>query len=342
MQALLLCLLSGCTAHLVKSADPAHLNDLPRIDPNTGPIRFVISEEDPNAREIHFPKCVIHLSSPCTVAYAESYFNLGLIAVGAKLPNGRTYITLLDTGIPLHVAVNPLTMKENNLSTFHLGKETWSSANAGFCYLPHLEIGPMVIDKPPCWYLQMRWEIRFLGVPVWRQRAVLIGLGLLKAFGHITFDNVAGHVVFAPEGPFEPNEPQNWHSYPLEVKDNGLTVTMPVEGEDIEMAFDTCGRDGMVVDVNTWEKLPERIRTSRTRRSTFLSGFLGKLPCRRARIRNLHLGHKVVPKADIKILPGDSPFAKAPDYISMKYFRDTAVVLDFAGGRMWVRKNGAD
>ena len=343
---LFLCLLTGCSVGLVRTSDPfKELQYAPRLDPNEGPVKITKSEEEPNTIIInwHWDKGGINLTSPSRVKYQTFYFDfIDIIAVPGTLPNGKTYSIWLDTGYRGVALTNGLTILENDLPIYPLGKDPWISAHTGICYLSFFQIGQTTITNPPCEYLQQQWEVRLLGLPIWQQKGVIVGLALLKDFGYIAFNNIKKEVEFSPVGPFEPDNHQYWNSYPLKIEKGRLIVNIPIEDQNFSLMFDTCGRYGMVLGPDMWEKLPARVKTAKTRESKFVSGFLGQLPCHRARIKKLKIANLTVNNADILILEQDNPYLEAAISISMKYFKNTVVVLDFERKLMWVRKNGTD
>jgi len=344
--ALFLCLLTGCSVGLVRTSNPAkELQNVPRLDPNEGPVRITKSEEEPNKIVINWgwDKGWINLTKPCRVKYQTLYFDfIDLIVVPGTLPNGQTYSIWLDTGHPCHALTNGLTIIENDLPIYPLGEDPWTSAHTGLCYLPSLQIGRATITNPPCQYLQQQWEVRLLGLPIWQQKGVLLGLGLLRNFGYIVFNNVKKEAELALTGLFEPHHPGRWNSYPFSIEKAQLILDIPVEGHNLSLIFDTCGRYGMVVSQDIWEKLPTRVKTAKTKQSKFFSGFLGQLPCHRERIKKLRIGSLVVSNAEIIILPKDSPYLPAGNSISMKVFKNNVVVLDFERNLMWVNSNEPD
>ena len=343
---LFLCSLLGCSVELIRTSDSAkELEYARRLNPNEGPVKITKSKGEPNTIIINWGWNTggIELSKPCRVKYQTFYFDfIDLIVVPGTLPNGKTYSIWLDTGYRGYALTNSLTIIENDLAIYPLGKESWTSTREGICHLPSLQIGQVTIKNPPCEYLQLQWEVRLIGLPIWQQKGVLIGLNLLKGFGHIVFDNTKKEVEFAPSIPFEPDDPKRWDSYSFKIEKRLLMVDIPVEDQNSHLMFDTCGRYGMVVTSDTWEKLPMRLKTVKVKERKFFSGFLGELSCYKTKIKNLKIGNQVVKNAEIIILPEDSPYLSTVNSISMKYFKKTVVVLDFKRNLMWVKHRGID
>ena len=335
---------SGCSIKLARmNREDERLRSLPQRDFNEMPLKITKSKEDPNRFTISLiNNSKIQLSRPCRIKYQSFYFDLvGLVAVTGTLPpNGKKYTVFLDSGHPGYVLTNSLTVLENNLAICHLGEVGWFSSDMGFCDLPALQLGQAIITDPPSEYLQQQWEVRLLGLPIWQQRGVLLGLGLLKDFSYIEFDNTKKEVEFSKSKVFKPDKSYLWDTYPFEIKNGRLMVEMPVEGQVFSLMFDTCGRYGMVVGTDFWEKLPLKTSSEKLSNSKFQSGFLGELHCKRTKIKELNIGNMELRNAEILILPKDSPYMAAAISISMKFFRKTVVVLDFKNGLMWVKNNG--
>ena len=331
----------GCSVKLATlNAEDERLRSLPHRDFSEMPLKITKSEEDPNKTTIwHVNNSIVRLPNPCRMKYQPFYFDwIGLIAVTGTLPNNKEYTAFLDTGHPGYVVTNSLTVLENNLAICPIGESAVHSSYMGFCELPSLQLGQVVITDPPCVYLQQQWEVRLLGLPIWQQRGVLLGLGLLKEFSYIRFDNIEKEVELSVTRVFEPDESELWDSYPLEIRNARLMVEMPVEGQDFNLMFDTCGRYGMVIGPDFRGKMPLKVNAEKIRDSKFQSGFLGELPCKRAIINELNIGNVMAKNTEILILPEDSPYMQAANSISMKFFKKNIVVLDFESGTMWIRK----
>ncbi len=338
-----LIILPGCSVKLVTmGSEDKRLNFLPRRDINEMSLTVTKSDKDPNRVEIwHINNSKIQLSKPCRIRYESFYFDfIDLIAVPGTLPNGKKYTILLDTGHQAYAIINSFTMQENNLPFCPLDEIKEIKSYIGFCELSSIQLGQAVIKNPPCAYFQQQWEVRLVGLPIWQQRGVLLGLGLLKEFSYILFDNVKKEVELSLSETFEPAGREKWDSYKFEIKKNYLIVNLPVEGQNFEMMFDSCGRYGMVLNSNFWETLSPKLNYGKIKDNEFQSGFRGELPCRRTKIKRLHIGNTIAKDAEVLILPEDSPYMDVAHSvsISMKYFKKTVVVLDFKNRLMWIKK----
>jgi hypothetical protein len=335
-------LAGGCSVDLVRPANPAkELAGVCRSDLNDGPIKIERSEDDPNTFIISFIDSAMALSKPCRVDYVDFYFDLThQIAVRGTMANGKEYPVLVDTGFPGGVLTNDLTVLDSNLCIVPFGKDTFNGWQTGFCHIPLLKIGEITLKNPLAEYIQQHWQFKVLGIPLWRQKGLLIGMAIIRQYGYLLFDNVEREVEFSPSGPFEPENVSEWDSYPIDVNErsNRLNVRLPIQGHDYRLMFDTCGHHGMVALPDLWSVLSDNLGDVKVKESSYYSGFHGKMGGgHKAAVRNLEVANLKVKKADILILPEDNKFTNC-SYISMKYFKKTSVALDFQNGLMWVKK----
>ena len=332
--------MSGCSVELSKmKVEDERLMLLPQRKLDEMEIEVKKLEGDPNKVNIRsLDNSRIELDGRCRLNYEEFYFDLiRVVSVKGGIESGREYTVFLDTGYSGYMLTNSLTVLENRLAVCPLGSSD-IYPYFGFCVVDKFKIGEAVISEPPCLYLQQQWELKLLGLTVWQQRGFLCGLGLLSKFNYMVFDNVIKKVEFSLEESFEPGEGTNWEEYKMFIEDERLVVEMPVNGIDTEMMFDTCGRYGMVVKdsgVQEYDFLAD-IESEDIRESSFLGGFHGVMNCERVRLETLRVGDIDVKNAEVLILPSDSLYTECGIIISMEFFKDCSVVLDFENGLMWV------
>ena len=337
---------SGCYVGPVRTADMQNHPDVRHIDPKKGPVRIDETKEDDTivlTVEIrNFTICTP--AEPVRMKYDEMRYRLaGVIAVTGVLPNGKECNVYLDTGAERAALVSDVVVREGKLAIYPVGKGSWSSAFGGICHLPWIQLGPIRVLNPPCQYAQLHWEARLLGMPLWRDKPMILGLGALRRFPYVMFDNVRKEVEFAPKnGLFEPENPDRWELHPFRFErdrtDNlRIQVDLPIAGEDLRGAFDTCSPSGLHLGPKEWRKLSARVATGRPRNSTMYSAILGPLRCQRATVGKLEVGSRTIRNAEVVILPEDSRFGTETT-IGMGYFTDTVVVLDFERELMWIKR----
>ena len=321
---------SGCSIQLTSlDAVDKRMLELPLM----GESKLV---REPNSLTVKY-QTRLDLSGSCRLPYQRFYYDfVGMPVVTGTTNSGRSYPVLLDTGADFAVITNSLTVLENEWAILPLGDHEMYPCHVGFCELPRLRLGRAVVKDPPCMYLQQQWELRLLGFPLWRQRGLLAGLGLLKHFSYIQFDNIHREAEFCVREAFCAEYADAWDAYPMTIRDERLYVTIPIAGNETEIGLDTCGRYEMVLLPDMWQSIRERLEYDRIRKSKFQSGFLGELPCSRTCIKTMQMGNVTVKNMEVLILPEDSPYMGG--YISLACFRDTVVVLDFKNEQLWIRK----
>ena len=337
----------SCSVGPVMTTDLQHHPGAEFMDPVKHPVIIMPAKVgDKTYTLIRRDNATIFLAKPERVKYEWLRYEFAdTIAVRATLPNGRSYVVYLDTGFGGYLAVNDLIVREAGLPIYPMGKDAASRGFTGMCYLPWIEIGKMGIVNPPCDYLQVHWELQFIGIPLWQEKWVIMGLRLLREFPYIAFDNVRQEVVFSPEGPFEPTDPGNWSRFPFQIAQDKtgklrITVHMPVAGKVRAVDFDTCGGDALLVRPGAWREIATRVKADAPTDGQFASAQLGWLPCKRTVARDLEVASLRFATARVQILPEDSPYASGIDcQIGMGFFKDTVVVIDFEDRWLWVKRN---
>jgi hypothetical protein len=329
----------GCSVGLVVNKETSReLLNARRMDLAA---RSIIVE--PNSFDVQY-KAVIraHMDSPTTTIDCDRFYRdwLHMLAVWTEAPGGKAYGALLDTGGGrLCLLTNGLTVTDCNMATYPLPARKGQPA-AGLCELPWLRIGQAKIWYPPCSYIDQQWEVRILGLSLWRQKGFLAGLGLLEHFSYMEVDGPAGKVTLAGKEAFRPADANLWDCYAMELKvilgDRRLVVTMPVGDANVPVSFDTCGRNWLVVDANMLAVIRKDHPGDKLHKSGFMSGFVGDLPCSKVRVTDFRLANRIVRNDDIVVVPDGSPFP--PNIVGMKYFFKTDIVLDFKGRTLWVKK----
>ncbi|MBL7214986.1 MAG: retropepsin-like domain-containing protein [Phycisphaerae bacterium] len=342
--------LSGCGLRYVEVKNLEKLNSPRLVDPNTSPFEITASQTEPNRLNLRFDTKITQ-EKPCRVNYRWLEFNIGKnVVINGQLPNGKTYPVWIDSGCSgADLLFNPLIVRENKLETLFsyqkLDSETSSSLEqreyGGFCYLPSLKIDKLKIQNPYSVFVPWRMEWHALGIPVWRDKRVLMGISLMSQFRYLYFDNVNKQLEFSHSHSFEPMDPNEWASYPMNPRkeDQWAMVDIPIAGIQCNFGFDTGGA-GIVLMPATWEKIRAGIDTTKLKESHFLSHQYGYLPCHKTVVKELSIGNITIKNAKIVILPNDTPYLSkgiTPGYISIWEFKDTSVVLDFEHHLMWVK-----
>jgi hypothetical protein len=300
------------------TTDLSHREGARLVDPVEHPVSIrtatvgrdtltVISREKPT---ILLPKTV-------RLKYETLRFGVAsTVAVRGQLPGGHEYICYLDTGYGDYLAVNDIVVREAGLPIHPMGRDSASSGYVGVAYVPRVSFGDMTVVNPPCDYLQVHWELKVLGVSLWREKWMIMGLRLLRMFPHVVFDNPRREVAF-------------------ELR---LTVHMSVAGRKHAVDFDTCGGDALILRPRAWKEVSAG-REHRVREGRFASAQLGWLPCRRGTLGTLEVAGMTWHDARVQLLPEESPYAPGVDFqVGLGFFRDCVVVIDFENRLLWIQR----
>ena len=347
-----LCLVTGCSFDLVRTSDIRNHPGIRLIDPNEGPLLVNITKTTDETGKIHrkispdWVDSVIQLKNPCRIKYQPFSFNFfDIIVVPAILPNGKTYNGWLDTGFSGCILINDTIIRENDLAIYPVGRTLESSLLYGFCHLPSVRIGQAVLLNPPCVYLQGHFELNVLGLPLYKDKPVLIGLRIMREFAYILFDNINKEVELSPKTPFVPEDARQWSKYAFSIEQNlhKRDVIIPditIASQKLHIMFDTCGGPtGLALRTKMWDKIAGKVTAKKPKPSQFSAVYREWLPCTKTSITELKIGSSVVKDVDVVILPEETPYI-APDLgglLSMAYFKKTIVVLDFERNLMWVK-----
>ncbi len=349
---LILTPLAGCGLRYVEVEHPEKFNSARLIDPNHSPFKITKSDTDPNKKTVTVtdlqPGKII-LEKPCRVNYRKwGYWSIKTVIVDGRLPNGKKYPVYIDSGCSgPEILLSDIITRENNLETlcaaYKNDEQKLSPAkkreHTGLCFLPTLEIGELTIQKPICGYFPWHCEFQVLGVPLWQEKNLFLGVSIMSRFKYICFDNTKMQLEFSYNQSFQPEESVEWAHYPfaLRKEDGRIMVDIPIAGQTCNIYFDTCGA-GTMLKPGMWEKIRNKITATIPKDSKFLSYQHGFLPCRKTIVKKLDVGNIVLNNTEISILPEDTLYlSNIPGYISIWTFKDTSVVLDFERKLLWIK-----
>jgi len=326
------------------------------IDPNNPPFTVLESRlADPNAPEALSSRTIerkpIRITTvPGTdgvysVRASGLRFDLGgNVYIPVTMPGNRTYWGLVDTGFGHYVYVNECVVRECDLAVYPLGTNRATGRLSGLCEVPTMWIGQTRIENPPCIHEQGYWQFQVLGVPVYRQDVILIGLRLLRAHSYVLFDNPAHRVVFSHRE-WEPPKAASWICLPFTQaqidRSPCMLVDLPIGDSTVQVLFDTGGaKPGLRLTEKAWERMKRPLAARDRGRGHYRNIQFGRLPCRRYTVPMLSFGEIEVNDARVNVTPEDNPDVKGFDgVLSLYYFRDTTVVLDFSKNLVWIRKS---
>ncbi len=349
-------LTGGCSYGPVNSSSVLRDRGVVRIDPNDGPFVVEVVEkvgEDGNEPEemrvIEWKETRVTGSlsrdRSLWLKYKPYYFYMfSQPAVEVEMPGGHRCTGLLDTGYGGSVYVTDLTVRQSDLAVFPMGEHSDTGCGQGLCEIPAMRIGTVTVENPPCWYEQRHWQLRVLGVPLYRHKTVLIGMGMISKFSHVLFDNVHRRVRFSREDQFEPDDPSRWARVPfvLERENGGLRMMVDISlgGQEVHVEFDTCGaKPGLILRDDMWDRVSGSVDARGGGKTLHPSYQFGWHWCRRYTLEEIQTGELTLEKTKVDVLPAGSEFGREFEGIlTLDAFRKTTVVLDFRQNVIWVRK----
>ena len=335
-------LASGCHIGIVKLDEPnVYYKNAKFIDFDKPNPRIKITKKTKRRISFNFDEdfTISSTKDITKVSYNSFYYDLlNMITIKDQVYNGRKYNFLIDTGFNHYAITNTVFLDENNLSIMPAGRVLNNNIKGGYCFLKDFTFGDTYIDCLPSLFILQHWEVSAFWIPLWQQKGLILGNKLLSRYSYLHFDNPQKELSFSVNKEFIPPADTEWEKYPLILtNENVLRVKLPLGDQKIEIMFDTCGHHGIVLDQNIWEQIKSGVEIIKERESTFLSGFNGKFPCRKIKINNLKLANRNLDKITV-IVQDDSNKAFSESLISMKYFRENNIVLDFKNKLFWIGK----
>jgi hypothetical protein len=116
---------------------------------------------------------------------------------------------------------------------------------------------------------------------------------------------------------------------------NTIKVRVPIEGRVFDLAFDSrWGSPGLYIMKNHWQAIAQDLSFKLLGKADGTTWQGAKLPIRTARISKLSVGERTL--RDVKVSISDDPGGFS--IMSLGYFQDTVVVLDYVNHLFWIRK----
>jgi hypothetical protein len=297
---------------------------------------FQVLRMDSNRIDVKWKQTIINLEEPrCRVKKLDSE----LVHVTAQL-NDKQYPLLIDSGCGVELVVNDMIVIDNNLEIFPF--ETADSTFAGFCRVHKIEIGDMTITTPPCLYTLNHYEKRVLGRTKWKQRQIIVGLGLLCKFRYFLIDNISSEVEFGMRKSFAPDPDESWLKYPMSLETDEknmrqVVVEIPIAGRVRRVAFDTGASNNLLMAQSIWEKFSGELEVVEASQGR-IRMFYGWEQAEMNTVGELDIGERTLSNAAIAVLSDESKKGSGFFLLGMGCFKDTVIVLDFERNLLWVRK----
>jgi hypothetical protein len=322
------------------------------LDPLNGPFRVTETENGPS---IDFAEPMkVHLAEPCRVHRWPVRFRVpghamsvaeDTVAVTGRLPTGKEYRVLIDTGYPGPLSVTGDIVLENCLPILpvpSMGKP-W----AGLCVLPSLRIGDMNICNAPCEYEEEYWVVKGFARRAYKESRINMGLMALQGFNYILCDNGTQEVEFSPPGTsFQPEDWDAWSRYRMLIEPDEqnvprLVVDIPIGGEVRHIMLDTGSSFQLLVSSTVWETLSKTLDTGEPKAVQCALWGYRPVQCQRFNARELPVGNKTIKNAEAVVLPDGWRTGAHFAMLGVGCFENDIIVLDFGRGFLWVKDRPA-
>ena len=262
--------------------------------------------------------------------------------------NNRTYPVILDTGASAAIFVNDVHIRENDLPFYPSKKTDGQYADWAMCDLGGLSIGEMSLSGWPCYYQQQHVEARLFGLPVFKDKTIVVGLPVLRQFKYIEFDNVKREVYFSLDGEFRSVEPDSWTQYPFVIEkysqhNTFLLVDIPIAGERTKLQLDTGNNGGLAVGAGMWSRINKKLQNVKLVKGEDLYPYMGRVACERGVVPNIEVGNRVIKDIQLSVFPDDSAIIEnSQGLLGMQCFKDTVMIIDFEKSLIWLKKTDCD
>lgn len=302
---------------------------------------FTVIDQEPNQFSIKWKKSEIYqtrtirlntLGPPCIRIMGSCWNGKGILR--------PQYPVCIDTGYAGIVLVTDSIVKDARLGFY---PKQIGDGFAGLCHLCQLKIGDITFVHPPCISRSGHYEKKPIGEEAQVAHEILLGLGMLKSFKYIILDTPVGQVEFSVQDSFDPNDPDLWRNFPMTIEtprrnNDILFVTIPINGKDCKVHFDTGATCGIFVTTSYWQEFLKPLN-HRGPKSTRLRKFDGLKRADYYTVKELEFAGYVISNADVIIgLSNEKIFKNRKIMVGMGFFQGRVLVLDFENGLLWLKK----
>jgi hypothetical protein len=204
-------------------------------------------------------------------------------------------------------------------------------------YIHSLGIGSVTIVDFPAVIMTKQWQVRTLGIPIYRDRAWTLGMPILKQMKFLALNNPQKQVTFGYES-FTQWPTLNWHRYEMTfAEDTRPYVSLPVAGVELRLLADTGGGPSLILNQQQWDKIKHDLQILHHAVKDYPTW--GKY--RRAdtyRVTKLKLGPVILNKPVIWVRHSDE--SKQTDevggLIGLGPLAHQVLVWDFEHGCLWI------
>jgi len=305
---------------------------------------FTVIDNEPNQLSIKWKKSAVSqtktvrlntLGPPC-IRIMGSCWN----GKGDLRPQYPVYI---DTGYTGEVLITDSIVKDARLGFY---PKKMGDCYAGVCHLCQLKIGNITFVHPSCASTSGHYEKKPVGEETQVSHEIYLGMAALKSFKYILLDILVEQVEFSSQDSFDPNDLDLWCNFPMTIETpqshkDRLFVTIPINGKDCKVQFDTGAECGIVVTTSYWQDFLKSLDHEGPKNKYMRKlGGMKRADC--YTVKELEFAGYVIRNAEIVIGRSNEEMANSGEILlGMEFFQGRALALDFENGLLWLKRADA-
>ncbi|MBW8016850.1 MAG: hypothetical protein FVQ82_11735 [Planctomycetes bacterium] len=302
---------------------------------------FTVVNKDPNNFEIDWKTSRIHIGKPVRLNLVGTAIPvvMGSCWNGKKGSVRPEYPVKIDTGYAGNLMVGDAIVKDAGLDYYPQGFN--DGGIVGICHLCQLKLGDVTFVHPGCNVRNGHFEKRTDKKSSQVLYDILLGIKLLKKFDYVLIDTPSKYMEFSVKS-FDPNDETLWDEFPMVVetrKNNDiLFVTIPVNGKEHRMQFDTGAGSAIHIASSFWKEFSKSLdhkgpKSCRVRRSN------GFAKSEYYIVKKLKFAGEVFRDVRVMIdVSKEEPLKNSNIMLGMKFFKKRVIVMDFENGLLKVKK----
>jgi hypothetical protein len=284
----------------------------------------------------------IEASGITRVGYGRFHHWAQEFVVTEGVVNGKcTYPIVIDSGMDYPILVSDVHIRENSLPVFPFTNQEGEWLKGGVCRIDELSVGTYRLVNIYGPYKEDRIALRVFGVPVFREKTLILGLPFMMRMKYLLMDGERKELEMSADRSFTAKGTDSWEQWPCAIHEGPiLVVEIPIMGREMSLRLDTGSGGGLEIKESVWRDIREEFPPVNLRKDTrFYPLAGGRIPSREGLVKNMMVGTRRVQDGKLVVLSDDARAVdQAQGLLGMEFFNDTTMVLDFERNLMWVRR----
>lgn len=343
-----LLVLCGCQSMLVASKELKEFTVFRPVDYNL-PIEHTLPKKKGGREKIRFnfpefPPPKMEQLGITKIPYAGPVKS----AIGICTIHQHTYPVLFDTGNPFIANISVSHVRENQLPVYPNNPNEWGF---GVAVIPQIQIGTLCLKNVAVDFDFEHSSTCLFGLP-WlelkQSKEIGIPLSVIRQFSYIAFDNIENQMEISLADPFAPMSPDQWTSYPFEIRKGYLYLESTLGGLPVTLILDTGCEADLFLDKSCFDKMltnhSESPKIKKLKKKGFAPHEGGTFSLASYLVSGLvfdRQSYNDVTFVGVVENNRHSRFLQKNQFdgmIGFPFFKNTVMVLDFEKNLMWVKK----